>query len=192
MATLYLASASPRRAELLAQVGVPFQLRCRPVDESVLPGESPEAYVERLARAKALAAGEGLAAGDCVLGADTTVVQGGRILGKPADRDEALAMLAALSGAEHRVLTAVAVADGTRCLSTVVATRVWFRPLSATERAAYWDTGEPCDKAGGYGIQGLGAVFVSRIEGSYSAVVGLPLCETVELLRAFGLSCWQR
>lgn len=191
MSQLHLASASPRRRELLLQIGVPHRRVDAPVDESVLPGEAPTAYVERLARAKAAA---GLAALDgqgCVLGADTAVVLDGRILGKPADRADALAMLAALSGRSHEVLTAVAVADATRCLSRVVSSRVHFRPITAGEGDAYWNTGEPQDKAGGYAIQGLAAIFVDRLEGSYSAVVGLPLAESAALLAEFGIACWQ-
>lgn len=193
MATLHLASGSPRRRELLAQIGVPFVTLIASIDESALPGESAEGYVERLAREKALA---GLAALDepqqaVVLGADTAVVLDGHILGKPVDRAEALATLAALSGREHQVLTAVALASTTRVESRVVASRVRFRPLRTGEAEAYWASGEPRDKAGSYGIQGLAAVFVSQIEGSYSAVVGLPLCETAQLLREFGIPCWQ-
>ncbi len=193
MASLHLASASPRRRELLAQIGVPFVTLIASIDETALPGEPAERYVERLAREKALA---GLAAlGDpadaVVLGADTAVVLDGRILGKPADRAECLATLAALSGREHQVLTAVALASAQRIESRVVSSRVRFRPLRAGEAEAYWATGEPCDKAGSYGIQGLAAVFVSQLEGSYSAVVGLPLCETAQLLGEFGIPCWQ-
>ncbi|MDH0144011.1 Maf family protein [Aquipseudomonas alcaligenes] len=193
MASLHLASGSPRRRELLAQIGVPFVTLIASIDETALPGEPAERYVERLAREKALA---GLAtlnvpAGAVVLGADTAVVLDGRILGKPADRAECLATLAALSGREHQVLTAVALASAQRIESRVVASRVRFRPLRAGEAEAYWATGEPCDKAGSYGIQGLAAVFVSQLEGSYSAVVGLPLCETAQLLGEFGIPCWQ-
>lgn len=193
MASLHLASASPRRRELLAQIGVPFVTLIASIDETALPGEPAERYVERLAREKALA---GLAtlnvpAGAVVLGADTAVVLDGRILGKPADRAECLATLAALSGREHQVLTAVALASAQRIESRVVVSRVRFRPLRAGEAEAYWATGEPCDKAGSYGIQGLAAVFVSQLEGSYSAVVGLPLCETAQLLGEFGIPCWQ-
>ncbi|MDA7085204.1 Maf family protein [Pseudomonas sp. SA3-5] len=193
MTTLYLASGSPRRSELLAQIGVPFITQIVPVDESLLPDESPCAYVERLARAKAQA---GLAAladpGEAVvLGADTAVVLDGQILGKPQDRVEALATLSALSGREHLVLTAVALASTAKVAARVVSSRVRFRPLSREEIEAYWATGEPRDKAGSYGIQGLAAVFVSQLQGSYSAVVGLPLCETAELLAEFSIPCWQ-
>lgn len=189
--TLYLASGSPRRRELLAQIGVPCQVVLAPVDESLVAGETPLAYVERLARAKALA-GLALGAADAVvLAADTSVVLDGQILGKPADRADALATLAALSGREHQVLTAVAVACATRVAVRVVSSQVWFRPLTHTEIEAYWASGEPQDKAGSYGIQGLAAVFVRQVQGSYSAVVGLPLCETAELLAEFAIPCWQ-
>ncbi|WP_263142237.1 Maf family protein [Pseudomonas sp. RIT-PI-AD] len=192
MATLYLASASPRRRELLAQIGVPCTRVSAAIDETPLPGEAPAVYVERLARGKALAGLEALAEPvlACVLGADTAVVLDGRILGKPLDRSDGLAMLAALSGREHEVLTAVALADGRRCVARVVSSRVTFRPLRPGEAEAYWATGEPCDKAGGYGIQGFAAIFVERLLGSYSSVVGLPLCETAELLADFGIRCW--
>ncbi|WP_374325556.1 Maf family protein [Aquipseudomonas alcaligenes] len=193
MASLHLASASPRRRELLAQIGVPFVTLIASIDETALPGEPAERYVERLAREKALAGLAALSdpADAVVLGADTAVVLDGRILGKPADRAECLATLTALSGREHQVLTAVALASAQRIESRVVASRVRFRPLRAGEAEAYWATGEPCDKAGSYGIQGLAAVFVSQLEGSYSAVVGLPLCETAQLLGEFGIPCWQ-
>lgn len=195
MATLYLASGSPRRRELLTQIGVPFLTLIAPVDENTLPDESPVAYVERLARAKGHA---GLAAladtdaqGAVVLGADTAVVLDGRILGKPAGRDEALATLRALSGRNHEVLTAVALVSPERVISRVVTSQVSFRALSLAEIDAYWASGEPQDKAGCYGIQGLAAVFVSQLQGSYSAVVGLPLCETASLLAEFAIPCWQ-
>jgi septum formation protein len=193
MATLHLASGSPRRRELLAQIGVPFVTLIASIDETALPDEPAQRYVERLAREKALA---GLATlerseGSVVLGADTAVVLDGRILGKPNDRADALSTLAALSGREHEVMTAVALAAADRVESRVVVSRVRFRPLRPGEAEAYWATGEPRDKAGGYGIQGLAAVFVSQLEGSYSAVVGLPLCETAQLLEVFGIPCWQ-
>ncbi|MNF33461.1 Maf-like protein YhdE [compost metagenome] len=194
MTTLYLASGSPRRRELLTQIGVPFSSLSVPIDENALPEEPPRAYVERLARAKAQA---GLAAladprDAVVLGADTAVILDGRILGKPLDRDEAVATLSALSGREHRVLTAVALASTTRVVARVVGTRVRFRLLTRAEIEAYWATGEPRDKAGSYAIQGLAAVFVSQLHGSYSAVVGLPLGETAELLAEFAIPCWQQ
>lgn len=193
MAQLYLASSSPRRRELLTQIGLPFHIVPASIDETPESGESALAYVERLARSKALAGLNFLAqrADVCVLGADTAVVLDGRILGKPVDRDDALAMLQALSGREHEVLTAVAVADRDRCEARVVSSRVTFREVRAEEAERYWETGEPQDKAGGYAIQGLAAIFVSRVEGSYSAVVGLPLCETAALLADFSIASWQ-
>lgn len=193
MATLYLASGSPRRRELLTQIGVPFLTQIAPIDESALPGESPLAYVERLARAKGHAGLAALVDADdaVVLGADTAVVLDGRILGKPRDRADALATLQALSGRSHQVLTAVALVSRERQASQVVTSQVTFRPLTQAEIEAYWASGEPQDKAGSYGIQGLAAVFVSQLQGSYSAVVGLPLCETAALLAEFAIPCWQ-
>lgn len=191
MNPLYLASGSPRRRELLTQIGVPFTPVSAPIDETPLPGESAAAYVERLAVAKAEAGLASLGGPALTLGADTAVVLDGRILGKPENREHALAMLAELSGREHQVLTAVAVSDGQRCQSLCVASNVRFRPISPAEAERYWASGEPADKAGGYAIQGLGAVFVTGLEGSYSAVVGLPLSETAELLGQFGIACWQ-
>lgn len=191
MAALFLASASPRRRELLTQIGVPFSLLSVSIDETPQPSEKPEAYVQRLAREKALAGLAVLHDGlPCVLGADTTVVLDGRILGKPRDRDDGLAMIEALSGRGHIVMTAVALASRDACEVLLVSSTVRFRPISRVEAEAYWDSGEPRDKAGGYAIQGWGAVFVSELHGSYSGVVGLPLCETTQLLDAFGLARW--
>ena len=191
MNSLYLASGSPRRRELLTQIGVPFRVVSAPIDETPLPGESAPAYVERLARAKAAAGLASLAGPAVVLGADTAVVLDGRILGKPENRETALAMLADLSGREHQVLTAVALDDGQRVHSLCVTSKVSFRAISADEAQRYWASGEPADKAGSYAIQGLGAVFVTGLVGSYSAVVGLPLSETADLLGQFGIACWQ-
>ncbi|WP_434695856.1 septum formation inhibitor Maf [Pseudomonas sp. Z1-14] len=193
MKPLYLASGSPRRRELLTQIGVPFTAISADIDETPLDHETPSAYVERLARGKAEAGLHSLQNGTdcCVLGADTAVVLDGRILGKPQDQADAKSMLLSLSGRDHEVLTAIAVLDGQRCESRVVRSRVRFRPVTEQEAMAYWASGEPHDKAGGYGIQGLGAVFIADLEGSYSAVVGLPLCETFELLGHFGIPCWQ-
>lgn len=191
MAALFLASASPRRRELLTQIGVPFKLLPVTLDETPLAAESPEAYVQRLAREKALAGRE--VTGDDsagVLGADTTVVVDERILGKPADRAEGLLMLETLSGREHRVLTAVALATRDACEVRLVTSWVRFRRIDRAEAEAYWASGEPCDKAGGYAIQGWGAVFVAEMRGSYSAVVGLPLCETAQLLDEAGIARW--
>ncbi|OPG71065.1 septum formation inhibitor Maf [Pseudomonas ogarae] len=193
MKPLYLASGSPRRRELLTQIGVLFTAIGADIDETPQDHETPSAYVERLARGKAEAGRRALDAGmdGCVLGADTAVVLDGRILGKPVDQADSMTMLLSLSGREHEVLTAIAILDGQRCESRVVRSLVRFRSITEQEAAAYWASGEPRDKAGGYGIQGLGAVFVAGLEGSYSAVVGLPLCETAELLGHFGIPCWQ-
>lgn len=188
MKSLYLASGSPRRRELLTQIGVPFTAISADIDETPLPDESPVAYVERLARDKAAAGYALLANGQvaaCVLGADTAVVLDGRILGKPMDQADAQSMLMALSDREHEVLTAIAVLDGQRCESRVVRSLVRFRAIGDDEAARYWASGEPRDKAGGYGIQGLAAVFVAGLNGSYSAVVGLPVCETAETTGPF-------
>jgi septum formation protein len=191
-ASLYLASASPRRSALLTQIGVPHRQFACDIDERVLDHEPPAEYVQRVARAKALAGQQQVAADAVVLAADTVVVVDDHILGKPADQSEATAMLRSLSGRAHQVMTAVAVACGDRCELLRVDTLVIFRHLEEAEIAAYWATGEPADKAGSYGIQGLAATFVQRIEGSYSAVVGLPLMETAGLLARFGIANWQR
>lgn len=188
---VYLASASPRRRELLAQIGVPCRQIVCAVDESAYPDEAPLDYVRRVTRDKVLAGVAAAPAGAVVVAADTAVVVAERILGKPADREQGLAMLRALSDRTHQVMTAVAVARGTDVRLQAVVTQVQFRPLRETELEAYWASGEPQDKAGGYGIQGLGAVFVAKIEGSYSAVVGLPLMETAQLLEQFSVACWQ-
>jgi septum formation protein len=193
MNSLYLASGSPRRRELLTQIGVPFTVVSAAIDETPLTNESPVSYVERLARAKAAAgfAALGETSGACVLGADTAVIVDGQILGKPLDQADGLAMLLALAGREHEVLTAIALTDGQRCATRCVSSRVLFRGISVEEATTYWHSGEPQDKAGGYAIQGLGSVFVAGLNGSYSAVVGLPVCETAQLLGQFGIPCWQ-
>ncbi|OZY42082.1 septum formation inhibitor Maf [Pseudomonas fragi] len=196
MTSLYLASGSPRRRELLTQIGVPFTVVSAAIDETPLQNESPVAYVERLAREKAQAGRQQLlksipAGAFCVLGADTAVVLDERILGKPVDEADALAMLMALSGRVHEVLTAIAIIDAGRCETRVVRSQVRFRNISKQEASLYWASGEPRDKAGGYAIQGLAAVFVAGLNGSYSAVVGLPVCETAELLGHFGIPYWQ-
>jgi septum formation protein len=186
---IYLASRSPRRRELLAQIGVRFAAVEADTDETRLPGEQPEDYVLRLALEKARAVRAALPKADQrpVLGADTAVVVGDRILGKPDGWDEALAMMRLLSGRAHRVLTAVALigTDGER--TDLSETRVTFRTLDEDEVLHYWRTGEPRDKAGGYGIQGYGALFVSGLNGSYSGVMGLPLFETGRLLAQVGI-----
>jgi septum formation protein len=184
MAKLILASQSPRRRELLATVGVDFTALATDIDESVLPGETPNNYVDRLALAKAQA---GLALldqqADCwVLGSDTSVVIDGQILGKPTSKENFQTMMRLLSGRTHQVLTGIALVTDKDCYQTLVTTDVTFMVLSEPQILAYWLSAEPLDKAGGYGIQGLGGVFVSQIAGSYSAVVGLPLHETALLL----------
>lgn len=193
MPTLFLASASPRRRELLMQIGVPFSVLSVSIDETPAQAEPPDVYVQRLAREKALA---GLAllddASACVLGADTTVVLDQQIVGKPADKADALKTLLALSGGEHEVMTAVALASPSGCVVRLVTSKVRFRTIRSEEAEAYWASGEPQDKAGSYAIQGWGAVFVSALEGSYSGVVGLPLCETAQLLDAHGIEYWTK
>ncbi len=181
---LLLASSSPRRREILTALGLEFEVRSVPVDETPLSGETPEAMVVRLATAKAVAAREPNAV---VLAADTAVVVDGGILGKPSGRDDALRMLERLSGREHRVVTGVAVSTDGRIDTAVSRTTVLFRDIGRDEALDYWHSGEPRDKAGGYGIQGLGGVFVERIAGSYSGVVGLPVFETAALLGRAGV-----
>jgi septum formation protein len=188
---IYLASGSPRRRELLVQLGLSFELLVTDIDESLQSGEPADAYVCRMARDKARAAlGQMPEHPAPVLGADTTVVVDRHILGKPADREAAAVMLRRLSGRDHEVLTAVALVDGNgdeqREAIAVSHTVVTFRPLSDAEIDGYWATGEPCDKAGGYAIQGFGAIFIEAIHGSYSGVMGLPLFETAHLLNGFG------
>ncbi len=186
---IYLASASPRRRELLAQIGIRFETLAVTVEEIRAVDETPLAYVQRVALAKAQAgwAVLGARAVRPVLGADTEVVIDGEVLGKPQDREHGLAMLARLSGRTHEVLSAVTVVAGTRVLSRLSRSTVSFRVMTAEECAAYWVTGEPLGKAGGYAIQGCGALFVTELRGSYSGVMGLPLCETGELLRELGI-----
>jgi septum formation protein len=183
---LVLASRSPRRRELLWQIGVPHHVAAADIDEQPLPGETPADCVQRLALAKARTVPP---AGLPVLGADTAVVLDGQMLGKPADRAEGVAMLRRLSGRTHRVLTAVALVDAHGSRLAVSASEVEFRVLAEAECQRYWDCGEPRDKAGGYAIQGLGAVFISALRGSYSGVMGLPLFETAALLAAAGVPC---
>ncbi len=184
---LLLASVSPRRRALLAQIGVSFEVTPVAMDETRHPGESPQAYVQRLALAKARAGWDRSARSIPVLGADTAVELDRNILGKPADKTQALAMLEALSGREHNVYTGVALVTRGHCGQYLSHTRVIFRDLSAREREAYWDGGEPLGKAGAYAIQGRAAVFVRELHGSYSGVVGLPLFETAQLLGDFGI-----
>jgi septum formation protein len=186
-----LASVSPRRRELLAQIGVPHIVVGADIDETAQAGESPRDYVLRMARQKALTIrerGETLP----VLAADTTVVLDDVIYGKPRDRDDGIAMLGRLSGRTHEVLTAVAVADSRGMALRLSVSTVRFRGLAPQECSAYWETGEPRDKAGGYAIQGAGAVFIESLAGSYSGVMGLPLFETAELLREAGVPYWDK
>ncbi|MBV8341207.1 MAG: septum formation inhibitor Maf [Gammaproteobacteria bacterium] len=186
---LCLASASPRRRELLAQIGVTCTVLVPEIDEAVLAGESAADHVVRLARAKALSV-RARASGLPVLAADTMVLIGERICGKPADAADGIAMLLALSGRSHQVLTAVALATGGGVSHHLSASEVRLRQLSRAECAAYWESGEPRDKAGGYAVQGRAAVFIEHLSGSYSGVMGLPLFETAQLLDAAGLGCW--
>lgn len=186
---IYLASTSPRRRELLAQVGIRFETLAVAVEECRAAAETPVDYVQRVALAKAQAgwAVLGTRVPRPVLGADTEVVIDGEVLGKPQDRQHGQAMLARLSGRTHEVLSAVAVVDGARVLTRLSRSAVSFRVLTAEQCAAYWATGEPLGKAGGYAIQGRGALFVSDLHGSYSGVMGLPLCEIGELLCELGI-----
>ncbi|WP_445361251.1 Maf family protein [Microbulbifer sp. EKSA005] len=190
---LLLASGSPRRAELLAQIGVAFSQLSPAVVEQRQPAESPLEYIERLAHDKAVA---GFQAADSPqglwsLGADTVVMAGERLLEKPQDFADFESMMLALSGVEHSVFTAVCLRSQDRQFSRVVETRVRFRHLSKAQIADYWSTGEPVDKAGGYGIQGFGAALVEAFSGSYSNVVGLPLEAVVPMLDHAGIPYWQ-
>jgi septum formation protein len=191
---VYLASGSPRRRELLQQIGVPFRVVGTAVDEAVRVGEAPAAYVERLAGDKADAgwARSRDEADVPVLAADTAVVLGGKVLGKPADRQDAEDMLRQLSGRTHEVLTAIALLTVNGLESRISRSEVTFRSLAAEEIRDYWETGEPADKAGAYAIQGRAAVFIADLRGSYSGVMGLPLFETAELLSKAGVWHWPR
>ena len=203
---VYLASTSPRRRELLDQLGVRYRTLKIDVDETLRVHEAPEDYVLRVALAKARAGWQMLesrgssatvssvalspAAGQScpVLGADTSVVIENEVLGKPRDREHGLEMLERLSGRSHQVLTAIALIDGAREMTRLSVSTVTFRATVVAERAAYWNTGEPLGKAGGYAIQGRAAMFVTHMEGSFSGVMGLPLYETAEVLNEFGIA----
>ena len=194
MNQLVLASQSPRRAELLTQMGLPFQVYVADIDESQLVKEQPDAYVERLAREKCvrgieLANAEGVAF-LAAIGADTIVLLDDEILGKPRGLNEGTAMLRRLSGRTHEVLSGVAVGNGVRLESTVVSSKVTFRALDDAEIHAYWATGEGADKAGSYGIQGIGGILVEQLEGSFSGVMGLPVQETEALLQSLNVDTW--
>ncbi|MCP5339478.1 MAG: nucleoside triphosphate pyrophosphatase [Steroidobacteraceae bacterium] len=188
-----LASASPRRRELLTQLGVEHRVAPADIDESRRDGESPTDYVLRMAGEKAqrIAAAPERSHGLPVLGADTAVVIEGRVLGQPADAAEAQTMLELLSDRVHEVLSAVVLITASGSGSRLSRTEVRFRPISADEAAAYWRSGEPRGKAGGYAIQGRAAVFVASLSGSYSGVVGLPLFETAQLLETAGIAPWR-
>lgn len=181
---LVLASSSPRRRALLASIGLGFEVISPNVDESRWPDEDPSMFVERVAKSKALVVDEP----DCiVIAADTVVIYEGRVLGKPAHPHEAIAMLSALEGERHSVMTGLAVRSGDRVETAVETTLVTFTSLTESEIAGYVATGEPLDKAGAYGLGGLGAVFVESVDGSPSNVIGLPLVPLARLLRAFGV-----
>ena len=184
---IVLASSSPRRADLLRQARIPFRVQRPDVDETAEAGETENDYVRRLARAKVRA----VSAPVPVLAADTVVAIDGQLLGKPRDKQHFVAMMRALSGRKHRVLTAVALRWGSREGIRTATAAVTLRRIAPAEVDAYWATGEPCDKAGGYGIQGIGGTLVRAVHGSYHAVVGLPLAETEELLGAFGIDTWR-
>jgi len=200
--SIYLASRSPRRRELLKQIGVPFELlllredlrRGADVDETPLPDESPGVYVLRMAGAKVNAALRQIAVRGLpqkpVLAADTTVVFDDRIIGKPLNAGDATRILRALSGREHQVLTAVALALREQIEAQISVSSVWFHELTDADIRRYVATGEPLDKAGAYAIQGRAGAFVTRIAGSYSGIMGLPLAETAELLMRFDIPLW--
>ena len=184
----HLASKSPRRRELLAQLGLHFEVLTADVPEQPRQGETARDYALRIALEKARAVQATASTPLPVLGADTDVVLDGTILGKPRDREDGIAMLLRLADREHEVYSAVALVQGTRAESALSVTRVSFGAITPEQAAAYWESGEPADKAGGYAIQGLGAQFVRSIAGSYSGVVGLPLYETCGLLSRFGIT----
>jgi septum formation protein len=187
---IWLASASPRRSALLNQIGIAHEIQPVDLDESAQPRELPSDYVVRLARAKADALWTRLSSHQRrpVLGSDTTVALENDVLGKPRDREDAIRMLRRLSGRTHQVYTAVAVRHEGGCESRLSVSDVTVKPLADDEISMYWSTGEPADKAGAYGIQGQAALFIERIAGSYSGIVGLPLYETGELLRMIGIT----
>jgi len=189
---IYLASASPRRSELLRQIGVPFRVLSPRISEARRGAEPAETYVRRLAAEKAAQVWDRVRveAPAPVLAADTAVVVDGEIYGKPAGEPEALAMLARLSGRSHSVLTSIALCFHDLAETRTSVSEVRFRPTTEAERIAYCRSGEPYDKAGGYAIQGFGAVFVEHLNGSFSSVMGLPLAETAGLLARFGLPPW--
>lgn len=191
---IYLASQSPRRQELLQQVGIPFQQLVSEIDETPMGDEAPGDYVCRMAREKALAGWMEVQAKGLpeipLLAADTSVVTGSKILGKPNNPEQACDMLLSLSGNCHAVMTAIAVTNGHKTIVRLSTTQVQMTPFDRVRAEAYVATGEPADKAGAYGIQGYGAILVESIRGSYSGVVGLPLQETADVLSEFGITPW--
>ena len=184
---LMLASQSLRRFDLLRQMGMTFEVEPADIDETPRGGEDAESYVLRLARTKARAQWR---SGYVNLGADTIVVLDGALLGKPQNEQHCVDMLLDLSDRTHQVATGIALFDGENTWSEVVVSSVTFRAISESEARAYWDSGEPQDKAGAYALQGLGGVFVLRIAGSHSGIIGLPMTETEQLLRAAGIQTW--
>lgn len=188
---LILASASPRRSEILKQIGVDFTVEPANIDETGLSDETETQFVTRMALEKARAVCQKRADSIPVLVADTIVTIGSKIFGKPKNIDDAWTMLSALSGNSHQVLTSVAIDNGSKYAVLVSKTMVKFRTISYPEYLTYWRTAEPLGKAGAYAIQGYGAVFVERIEGSYSGVVGLPIAETSKLLQQFKVPIWR-
>jgi len=180
---LVLASQSPRRSEILRHAGIPFTVRAVPIDETPLPGERPEHYVQRLAEAKALAVLS--APAEVVLGADTTVVVDGEMLGKPVDAADTRRMIAMLAGRRHRVMTGICLKRDAETVRRCAVTEVWFAPMSDVEIEEYAASGEPMDKAGAYAIQGLASKYVEKIEGCYFNVMGLPVALVYSLYRRF-------
>lgn len=189
---LILASGSLRRKLLLEQLAISFDIESPNVDESLVVGEAPEVYVTRLSEKKAKTIARKHDGEAVILAADTTVVLHGNILGKPESKEHGLQMLKELSGTRHDVLTGVSICSGHRTETFCVKTEVTFRHLGQEEIAWYWETGEPQDKAGSYGLQGAGGAFVATLNGSYSNVIGLPLSETVLMLRGFSIECLGR
>ncbi|MEQ1636117.1 MAG: Maf family protein [Methylococcales bacterium] len=187
MAQIILASASPGRRELLDQIGIRYRVQAADVDETAFAGETPLAYVGRIAAAKSAWVQSCHKTDLPILAADTSVVCNGRILGKPLDEADAANMLQHLSGCTHQVYTALSLRASAEHWQSVSVTDVTFKTLSKAEIRAYWKTGEPVDKAGSYAIQGLASVFVTAIQGSFSGVVGLPIFETVSLLAQVGI-----
>lgn len=185
---LILASQSPRRSQLLQQMGLAFETLPADIDETAYTDEAPANYVQRLAETKAQAQWR---AGCLSLGADTTVVIDDALLGKPENEQHCVDMLLRLSGRTHNVFTGIALFNGVKTWSEVVVSAVTLRTISADEARAYWVTGEPCDKAGAYALQGLGGIFVDRVDGSPSGVIGLPMAQTQLLLRAAGFDIWK-